>query len=255
MSKKYLYYFSEGNDAFGGDKVTMKNILGGKGAGLAEMTAAGMPVPQGFTITTEACTQYYADGRQINDEITADIFEHVKGLEKITGKTFGDNENPLLVSVRSGARQSMPGMMDTILNLGLNDEAVEGLAKKTNNARFAYDCYRRFVQMFADVVMMVPKSLFVPAGIHEDEDVFISHGESAFDDEDMFPDEKKRETKAWEKKPKVSVLSNIPDIPLDEPAADDYEIFDGNVLGTIPNHAVGSSENRIAPPPVRPTAF
>ena len=160
MSKKYLYYFSEGNDAFGGDKVTMKNILGGKGAGLAEMTAAGMPVPQGFTITTEACTQYYADGRQINDEITADIFEHVKGLEKITGKTFGDNENPLLVSVRSGARQSMPGMMDTILNLGLNDEAVEGLAKKTNNARFAYDCYRRFVQMFADVVMMVPKSLF-----------------------------------------------------------------------------------------------
>ena len=160
MSKKYLYYFSEGNDAFGGDKVTMKNILGGKGAGLAEMTAAGMPVPQGFTITTEACTQYYEDGRQINDEITADIFEHVKGLEKITGKTFGDNENPLLVSVRSGARQSMPGMMDTILNLGLNDEAVEGLAKKTNNPRFAYDCYRRFVQMFADVVMMVPKSLF-----------------------------------------------------------------------------------------------
>ena len=160
MSKKYLYYFSEGNDAFGGDKVTMKNILGGKGAGLAEMTAAGMPVPQGFTITTEACTQYYADGRQINDEITADIFEHVKGLEKITGKTFGDNENPLLVSVRSGARQSMPGMMDTILNLGLNAEAVEGLAKKTNNPRFAYDCYRRFVQMFADVVMMVPKSLF-----------------------------------------------------------------------------------------------
>ena len=160
MSKKYLYYFSEGNDAFGGDKVTMKNVLGGKGAGLAEMTAAGMPVPQGFTITTEACTQYYADGRQINDEITADIFEHVKGLEEITGKKFGDNANPLLVSVRSGARQSMPGMMDTILNLGLNDEAVEGLAKKTGNARFAYDCYRRFVQMFADVVMMVPKSLF-----------------------------------------------------------------------------------------------
>ena len=160
MSKKYLYYFSEGNDAFGGDKVTMKNTLGGKGAGLAEMTAAGMPVPQGFTITTDACTQYYADGRQINDAITADIFEHLKGLEEITGKKFGDNTNPLLVSVRSGARQSMPGMMDTILNLGLNDEAVEGLAKKTGNARFAYDCYRRFVQMFADVVMMVPKSLF-----------------------------------------------------------------------------------------------
>ena len=160
MSKKYIYYFSEGNEAFGGDKTTMKNILGGKGSGLAEMTAAGMPVPQGFTITTEACTQYYADGRQLNDALVADIFEHVKGLEEITGKKFGDNSNPLLVSVRSGARQSMPGMMDTILNLGLNDEAVEGLAKKTGNPRFAYDCYRRFVQMFADVVMMVPKSLF-----------------------------------------------------------------------------------------------
>ena len=160
MSKKYIYYFSEGNDAFGGDKTTMKNILGGKGSGLAEMTAAGMPVPQGFTITTEACTQYYADGRQLNDALVADIFEHVNGLEEITGKKFGDNSNPLLVSVRSGARQSMPGMMDTILNLGLNDEAVEGLAKKTGNPRFAYDCYRRFVQMFADVVMMVPKSLF-----------------------------------------------------------------------------------------------
>ena len=160
MSKKYLYYFSEGNNAFGGDKVTMKNTLGGKGAGLAEMTAAGMPVPQGFTITTEACTQYYEDGRQINDEIMAEIMEYIEKMEKITGKKFGDHENPLLVSVRSGARASMPGMMDTILNLGLNDEAVEGLAKKTNNPRFAYDCYRRFVQMFADVVMMVPKSLF-----------------------------------------------------------------------------------------------
>ena len=160
MSKKFLYYFSEGVEAFAGDKVTMKNILGGKGAGLAEMTAAGMPVPQGFTVTTEACTQYYADGRRINDEIVADIFEHVKGLEKITGKTFGDINNPLLVSVRSGARMSMPGMMDTILNLGLNDEAVEGLAKKTSNERFAYDSYRRFVQMFSDVVMGVPKSLF-----------------------------------------------------------------------------------------------
>ena len=154
MSKKYLYYFSEGNDAFGGDKVTMKNILGGKGAGLAEMTAAGMPVPQGFTITTEACTQYYADGRQINDEITADIFEHVKGLEKITGKTFGDNTNPLLVSVRSGARQSMPGMMDTILNLGLNDEAVEGLAKKMGcdpaTLQATYDRYCELVEKGVD---------------------------------------------------------------------------------------------------------
>ena len=160
MSHKYLYYFTEGSKAFGGDMTKMKNILGGKGAGLAEMTAAGMPVPQGFTITTGACTQYYEDGRQINGEIQKDIFEHMKGLEKITGKTFGDISNPLLVSVRSGARQSMPGMMDTILNLGLNDEAVEGLAKKTGNPRFAYDSYRRFVQMFADVVMGVSKELF-----------------------------------------------------------------------------------------------
>ena len=160
MSHKYLYYFTEGSKAFGGDMTKMKNILGGKGAGLAEMTAAGMPVPQGFTITTGACTQYYEDGRQINGEIQKDIFEHMKGLEKITGKTFGDIGNPLLVSVRSGARQSMPGMMDTILNLGLNDEAVEGLAKKTGNPRFAYDSYRRFVQMFADVVMGVSKELF-----------------------------------------------------------------------------------------------
>ena len=160
MSHKFLYYFTEGSKAFNGDMTTMKNILGGKGAGLAEMTAAGMPVPQGFTITTEACTQYYEDGRQINEDIQKDIFEHMKGMEKITGKTFGDTKNPLLVSVRSGARQSMPGMMDTILNLGLNDEAVEGLAKKTNNPRFAYDSYRRFVQMFADVVMGVSKSLF-----------------------------------------------------------------------------------------------
>ena len=160
MSKKYLYFFDEGTKAFNGDMTTMKNILGGKGAGLAEMTAAGMPVPQGFTISTEACTQYYADGREINAEITADIFEHVKGLEKITGKKFGDVENPLLVSVRSGARMSMPGMMDTILNLGLNDEAVEGLAKKTNNPRFAYDSYRRFIQMYSDVVMEVGKSFF-----------------------------------------------------------------------------------------------
>ena len=160
MSKKYLYYFSEGSQAFGGDKTAMRNILGGKGSGLAEMTAAGMPVPQGFTITTEACTQYYADGRQINAEIQADIFAHVKGLEDLTGKKLGDVENPLLVSVRSGARQSMPGMMDTILNLGLNDASVEGLAKKTGNPRFAYDSYRRFVQMFADVVMGVSKSLF-----------------------------------------------------------------------------------------------
>ncbi|HIV87213.1 MAG TPA: pyruvate, phosphate dikinase [Candidatus Pygmaiobacter gallistercoris] len=160
MSKRYLYLFKEGHEAFGGDQTTMKNILGGKGAGLAEMTNAGMPVPQGFTITTEACTQYYADGREINEEIKADIFKYMGLLEEITGKKFGDIENPLLVSVRSGARQSMPGMMDTILNLGLNDESVEGLAKKTSNPRFAYDCYRRFIQMYSDVVMELGKSFF-----------------------------------------------------------------------------------------------
>ncbi len=160
MSQKFVYPFREGHAAFGGDQVLMKNILGGKGAGLAEMTHAGMPVPQGFTITTDACTQYYADGREINSAIQEEIFRNVALLEQETGKTFGDVNNPLLVSVRSGARQSMPGMMDTILNLGLNDQAVEGLAKKTNNPRFAYDCYRRFVQMFADVVMGVSKSLF-----------------------------------------------------------------------------------------------
>mgnify|MGYP003371229232 FL=1 len=160
MSKRFLYLFQEGHEAFGGDQTTMKNILGGKGAGLAEMTNAGMPVPQGFTITTEACTQYYADGREINPQIQADIFAYMEKLEQITGKKFGDVENPLLVSVRSGARQSMPGMMDTILNLGLNDASVEGLAKKTGNPRFAYDCYRRFVQMFSDVVMGVSKTLF-----------------------------------------------------------------------------------------------
>ena len=155
-----MYLFQEGHEAFGGDQTTMKNILGGKGSGLAEMTNAGMPVPQGFTITTEACTQYYADGREINPEIQADIFRYMEKLEEITGKKFGDVNNPLLVSVRSGARQSMPGMMDTILNLGLNDASVEGLAKKTDNPRFAYDCYRRFVQMFSDVVMGVSKTLF-----------------------------------------------------------------------------------------------
>ena len=151
--KKYLYLFSEGNK-------DMREILGGKGANLAEMTNAGMPVPQGFTISTEACTQYYKDGRQINDEIMADIYEYIGKLEQIVGKKFGDVNNPLLVSVRSGARASMPGMMDTILNLGLNDEAVEGPSKLTGNPRFAYDSYRRFVQMFSDVVMEMSKSDF-----------------------------------------------------------------------------------------------
>ena len=153
MAKKFVYLFSEGN-------ANMRELLGGKGANLAEMTNIGLPVPQGFTITTEACTQYYEDGQKINDEIQAQIMEYIVKMEEITGKKFGDLENPLLVSVRSGARASMPGMMDTILNLGLNDIAVEGFAKKTGNPRFAYDSYRRFIQMFSDVVMELSKKRF-----------------------------------------------------------------------------------------------
>ena len=153
MSKKYVYLFSEGN-------AEMRNLLGGKGANLAEMTNLGLPVPQGFTITTEACTQYYEDGRSINPEIQAQIMEYIEKMESITGKKFGDLENPLLVSVRSGARASMPGMMDTILNLGLNEQVVEVIAKKSNNPRWAWDCYRRFIQMFSDVVMEVGKKYF-----------------------------------------------------------------------------------------------
>ena len=153
MSHKYVYLFSEGDGS-------MRELLGGKGANLAEMTKLGLPVPQGFTISTEACTQYYEDGRQINDEIQAQIMEYVGKMEEITGKKFGDKENPLLVSVRSGARASMPGMMDTILNLGLNEEVVEVMAKKSGNARWAYDCYRRFIQMYSDVVMEVGKKYF-----------------------------------------------------------------------------------------------
>ena len=153
MAKKYCYLFSEGN-------ANMRELLGGKGANLAEMTKIGLPVPQGFTISTEACTQYYEDGRRINDDIQKEILEYIDKMEKITGKKFGDKENPLLVSVRSGARASMPGMMDTILNLGLNEEVVEVLATKSGNPRWAYDCYRRFIQMFSDVVMEVGKKYF-----------------------------------------------------------------------------------------------
>ena len=153
MATKWVYLFSEGN-------ANMRNLLGGKGANLAEMTNLGLPVPQGFTITTEACTQYYEDGRKINDEIMGQIMEYIGKMEEITGKKFGDKENPLLVSVRSGARASMPGMMDTILNLGLNEEVVEVLAKKSGNPRWAWDCYRRFIQMFSDVVMEVGKKYF-----------------------------------------------------------------------------------------------
>ena len=153
MSKKYVYLFSEGNGQ-------MRELLGGKGANLAEMMNLGMPVPYGFTVTTEACNQYYDDNETINDDIKAQIFENLEKLESIAGKKFGDPENPLLVSVRSGARASMPGMMDTILNLGMNDDVVEGVAKKSNNPRFAYDSYRRFIQMFADVVMGLNKAKF-----------------------------------------------------------------------------------------------
>ncbi len=153
MAKKYCYLFSEGN-------ASMREILGGKGANLAEMTNIGLPVPQGFTISTEACTQYYEDGRQINDAIMAEIMDYIVKMEGVTGKKFGDLENPLLVSVRSGARASMPGMMDTILNLGLNEDVVEVMAKKSGNPRWAYDCYRRFIQMYSDVVMEVGKKYF-----------------------------------------------------------------------------------------------
>ena len=150
---KWVYLFKEGD-------ASMRNLLGGKGANLAEMTNFGLPVPQGFTITTEACTQYYEDGREINAEIQGQINEYIGKMEEITGKKFGDAENPLLVSVRSGARASMPGMMDTILNLGLNETVVEVLAKKSGNPRWAWDCYRRFIQMYSDVVMEVGKKYF-----------------------------------------------------------------------------------------------
>ena len=157
MANKWVYMFSEGN-------MTMRNLLGGKGANLAEMTTIGLPVPQGFTITTEACTQYYEDGRKINDEIMTQVMDGVKKMEEINGKKFGDKKNPLLVSVRSGARASMPGMMDTILNLGLNDDVVAQLiARQSGNPafeRFVYDSYRRFIQMFSDVVMEVGKKYF-----------------------------------------------------------------------------------------------
>ena len=153
MGIKYVYLFSEGD-------ASMRELLGGKGANLAEMTKIGLPVPQGFTVTTEACTQYYEDGRKINDDIQAQIMEYIVKMEEVTGKKFGDKENPLLVSVRSGARASMPGMMDTILNLGLNEEVVETMAAKSGNARWAYDCYRRFIQMYSDVVMEVGKKYF-----------------------------------------------------------------------------------------------
>ena len=150
---KWVYMFTEGD-------ASMRNTLGGKGANLAEMTKLGLPVPQGFTITTDACTQYYEDGKTINEEIMGQIMDAIVKMEEVTGKKFGDKENPLLVSVRSGARASMPGMMDTILNLGLNEEVVHVLAEKSGNPRWAWDCYRRFIQMYSDVVMEVGKKYF-----------------------------------------------------------------------------------------------
>ena len=153
MAKKYVYLFKEGD-------ASMRNLLGGKGANLAEMTNLGLPVPQGFTVSTEACTKYYEDGKKIADEVVEQIYDAMAKTEEIAGKKFGDPENPFLVSVRSGARASMPGMMDTILNLGLNDVAVEGMAKKSGNPRWAYDSYRRFIQMFSDVVMCIDKEKF-----------------------------------------------------------------------------------------------
>ncbi|SHJ35915.1 PEP/pyruvate-binding domain-containing protein, partial [Clostridium magnum] len=152
-TKKYVYLFNEGN-------ANMKNLLGGKGANLAEMMNLGIPVPEGFTLSTEACTRYYEDGKKLSEEAITQIYEALIKVEEMTGKKFGGVDNPLLVSVRSGARVSMPGMMDTILNLGLNDETVEGLTKLTNNERFAYDSYRRFIQMFSDVVMGIEKRKF-----------------------------------------------------------------------------------------------
>ena len=153
MAKKYVYLFKEGN-------ANMRELLGGKGANLAEMTNLGMPVPQGFTVTTEACTRYYTDGKVIGDDIVEQIYAALAETEKVAGKKFGDDKDPFLVSVRSGARASMPGMMDTILNLGLTDVSVVGLANLTNNPHFAYDAYRRFIAMFSDVVMEIPKNEF-----------------------------------------------------------------------------------------------
>ncbi|MDD7282017.1 MAG: PEP/pyruvate-binding domain-containing protein, partial [Erysipelotrichaceae bacterium] len=202
MTKKYVYLFSEGN-------ASMRELLGGKGANLAEMTNIGLPVPQGFTISTEACTQYYEDGK-INDEIIAQIEEGITKMEEITGKKFGDLENPLLVSVRSGARASMPGMMDTILNLGLNDEVVEVIAKKTGNERWARDCYRRFIQMYSDVVMEVGKKYFeelideMKASRHVTEDI------------DLTADDLKQLAIQFKKEYKEKVGTDFPDDPKEQ---------------------------------------
>ncbi|MBR0231564.1 MAG: pyruvate, phosphate dikinase [Clostridia bacterium] len=200
MQKKYVYLFSEGNGK-------MRELLGGKGANLAEMTNLGLPVPQGFTITTEACTQYYEDGRTINAEIMRQINEHVVKMEQITGKVFGSKENPLLVSVRSGARASMPGMMDTILNLGLNEEVVEVLAAKSGNPRWAWDCYRRFIQMFSDVVMEVGKQYF------EDLIVAMKERKGVTQDVELSADDLKELSEQFKAEYKAKIGSDFPTDP------------------------------------------
>ena len=203
MQKKYVYLFSEGNGK-------MRELLGGKGANLAEMTNLGMPVPQGFTITTEACTQYYADGETINDEIQAQIMEYITKMEGITGKKFGDDENPLLVSVRSGARASMPGMMDTILNLGLNEKVVEVMAKKSNNPRWAWDCYRRFIQMYSDVVMEVDKKYFEQLIDEKKEKKGVKQ------DVELTAEDLKELASQFKAEYKAKIGSNFPDDPKEQ---------------------------------------
>jgi len=201
--KKYVYLFSEGN-------ANMRELLGGKGANLAEMTNIGLPVPQGFTITTEACTQYYEDGREINDAIKEEVTEYIAKLEKITGKKFGDKENPLLVSVRSGARASMPGMMDTILNLGLNEDVVEVLSEKSGNPRWAWDCYRRFIQMYSDVVMEVGKKYFEQL-IDE-----MKEKKGVTQDIELTADDLKELANAFKKEYKSKIGSEFPTDPIEQ---------------------------------------
>ena len=200
---KYVYLFSEGN-------AEMRNLLGGKGANLAEMTNLGLPIPQGFTVSTEACTEYYNNGKKISEDIEKQIFKALKEIEKIQGKKFGDNSDPLLVSVRSGARVSMPGMMDTILNLGLNDEAVEGFAKKTNNERFAYDSYRRFIQMYSDVVMEVPKAKFEKAIDDLKEDKGIQY------DTELTVEDLKKLVKQFKSIYKKAIKEEFPQDPIEQ---------------------------------------
>ncbi|MBQ2205066.1 MAG: pyruvate, phosphate dikinase, partial [Lachnospiraceae bacterium] len=203
MARKWVYKFKEGN-------ATMRNLLGGKGANLAEMSRLGLPVPQGFTITTEACTQYYEDKKTINKEIMGQILQNIKDLEKLEGKKFGDKANPLLVSVRSGARASMPGMMDTILNLGMNETVTETLAQKSGNPRWAWDCYRRFIQMFSDVVMEVGKKHF------EELIDKMKHNKGVTQDVDLTADDLKELAKEFKAEYKKAIGKNFPDDPTEQ---------------------------------------